>query len=779
MKGTIASNQMRQPITGLRNPNTESTENGEYDGVFASCLEDGLGFLTFNAEVEEPRVLESLTQIHKDQKHADGGQSDESFHAGFSKPMPSVTPTSFGEFSMMNPSGEIDTDVEEVAWAANPNGGATRLFRIDYLNPSQSIGINMNAFAEGDGVRVSTQTCRFVKVSSSADSGSQQSYGANGPNLSSHDYMHPTGRTLGDQNDLTTETNSDTPIVQSMDINVKPNSYAKAAGASNVNQPKDHANFRPIVAEEVFDGVNISIPHKVVEKVSVRFENTLYGYFIGFEEDGISLIATYPGKPIMLDSYKSAMCKDSWGRSSFAWCLIEINSETDFKESITIGNIIPRGVPVSKGFQVGKDFVFKPRAPNDQASSKVGSSKITNDNNSSNNNDVPNARQRQKDVVDSGKMKLANIATPNPFTTLGEEEDEEEDVENIYDEYENLNIKNTGASTPAQTVVNENNLSVCAILESHVDVAIVYDTCKKVCSRWKWTSNGSLCSKGSRIILGWNDDIVDVMIMSQTNQVMHVQVNTRADHKTLFCSFVYADNYYIDRRELWNNLVGHAGLMRNRPWVLLGDFNAALNLEDHSAGGYEPNAAMREFKECVQAMEVSDVNCTGLHFTWNQKSKGSNGILKKIDRIMGNLQFSNDFPGFFTIFQRYRISDHSPCVLRIPKVTKPKPKPFKFSNFLVYKEGFREVVESGWALNVDGCNMYRVVKRLKGLRSPFHKLLHAQDNLYNRVDLLHKELNETQKAIDKDPHNPDLRDEHAHYLLAFKEASLDEERFLR
>ncbi|GKB85326.1 zinc knuckle CX2CX4HX4C containing protein [Tanacetum coccineum] len=738
MKGTIASNQMRKPIRGLRNPNTESIDNSEYDGVSASCGEsvtqpmvnpsrnNDLMYgtqptkvvrdpLNLNAEVEEPRVLESLTQIHKDQKHADDGQSDESFHAGFSKPISSVTPTSFGEFSMMNPSGEIDTDVEEVAWAANPNDGATRLFGTDYLNPSSSIGMNMNAFAEGDGVRVLTQAARFVKVSSSADSGSQQSYGANGPNLSSHDYMHPTGWTLGDQNDLTTETNSDTPIVQSIDINVKPNSYAGAAGGSNVNQPKDHANFCPMVAEKVFDGVNISIPHKVIEKVSVQFENTLYGYFIGkrmafpvveyyarnnwgkhglkrimmnakgffffkfdtrvgleavleegpwmirnspiilkkwsmktslqkeeltripiwvklhdvpiqvFEEDGISLIATYLGKPIMLDSYISAMCKDSWGRSSFARCLIEINSETDFKESITIGipeldgpgfiketirveyewkpprchtcnifghtgdscpkkvvvtpvandtndgfqkvvnkkrnnkgklagNIIPRGVPVSKGFHVGKEFVFKPRAPNDQASFK-----------------------RQKDVVDSGKMKLANIATSNPFTTLGEEEDEEEDVENIYDESENLNIKNTRASTPAQMVVNENNLSVCAILESHVDVVIVYDTCKKVYSRWKLTSNGSLY------------------------------------------------NYYIDRRKLWNNLVGHVGLMRNRPWVLLGDFNAALNLEDHSAGGYELNAAMREFKEYVQAMEETDISQKDEKQSQKRQNRARNG----------------------------------------------------------------------------------------------------------------------------------------------------------
>ena len=56
-----------------------------------------------------------------------------------------------------------------------------------------------------------------------------------------------------------------------------------------------------------------------------------------FEEDGINLIAPFIGKPIMLDSYTSSTCKDSWGRSSFARCLIEISSEADLVEVVTIG----------------------------------------------------------------------------------------------------------------------------------------------------------------------------------------------------------------------------------------------------------------------------------------------------------------------------------------------------------------------------------------------------------------------------------------------------------
>jgi hypothetical protein len=36
-----------------------------------------------------------------------------------------------------------------------------------------------------------------------------------------------------------------------------------------------------------------------------------------FNEDGISIIATHIGTPIMLDSFTSSMCIDSWGRRSF------------------------------------------------------------------------------------------------------------------------------------------------------------------------------------------------------------------------------------------------------------------------------------------------------------------------------------------------------------------------------------------------------------------------------------------------------------------------------
>ncbi|GJU43506.1 hypothetical protein Tco_1200772 [Tanacetum coccineum] len=181
----------------------------------------------------------------------------------------------------------------------------------------------------------------------------------------------------------------------------------------------------------------------------------------------------------------------------------------------------------------------------------------------------------------------------------------------------------------------------------------------------------------------------------------------------------------------------------------MGDFNVALNIEDSFAGSSLMNVGMCDFKDCVKRIEVIDINSFGLHFTWNQKPKGRNGILKKLDRIMGNMEFVDMFPGAYALFQPYRISDHSPAVLKLPSLSGSKPKPFKFYNFIAHKPGFLEVVAANWCSHVEG-----------------HSMLRA-------------ELDEVQKALDLDPSNSTLRDEEALYLQAFDEAKLDEERFLK
>ncbi|GJT58261.1 hypothetical protein Tco_0993315 [Tanacetum coccineum] len=220
----------------------------------------------------------------------------------------------------------------------------------------------------------------------------------------------------------------------------------------------------------------------------------------------------------------------------------------------------------------------------------------------------------------------------------------------------------------------------------------VPDVCSKVFKYWEWTSNAHVCTKGCRIILGWHMDVVNVVVLSQTDQM----------------------------RLLWAELRLYKLVVRGMSWTLLGDFNVALNLEDTCFGSSSLSTDMVEFKDCVAYIEVMDINCSGLHCTWNQKPKSGGGILKKLGRIMGNVEFLDTFPGAHAYFQPYRISDHSPSVLT---------------------------------------------------------LVHDHGNLHDRVNKLRLDLDEVQKALDLCPTDQNLRE--AIYFQVFNEAKIDEERFLK
>ncbi|GJS75176.1 hypothetical protein Tco_0725057 [Tanacetum coccineum] len=231
--------------------------------------------------------------------------------------------------------------------------------------------------------------------------------------------------------------------------------------------------------------------------------------------------------------------------------------------------------------------------------------------------------------------------------------------------------------------------------------------------------------------------------------------------------------------QLWNDLRLHKNLVRGVPWILLGDFNVALNMEDCFSGSSSMNSAMCDFKECVEDIEVLDVNCTDLQYTWNQNPKVGNGLLKKLDRIMGNIKFVDSFLGAYAVFQPYRISDHSSAVLKIPNLTVAKPKPFKFYNFLAHKGKFLDLVSMHWLSHLNGHYMFQVVRKLKRLKKPLRKLLTNQGNIHDRVNCLRHELDEVQKALDLNPMDTILRDEEVVYVQAFNEAKLNEERFLK
>nr|GEY84069.1 zinc knuckle CX2CX4HX4C [Tanacetum cinerariifolium] len=90
---------------------------------------------------------------------------------------------------------------------------------------------------------------------------------------------------------------------KSVDINTKSKSHAGAAGASAKDQPKVNYNFRLLVAGPVFDGVNIFIPCKFVEKAKHRLKRIMMnnkGFFFFKFDSRTGLEAVLEGGPWLI-----------------------------------------------------------------------------------------------------------------------------------------------------------------------------------------------------------------------------------------------------------------------------------------------------------------------------------------------------------------------------------------------------------------------------------------------------------------------------------------------
>nr|GEV39050.1 hypothetical protein [Tanacetum cinerariifolium] len=57
---------------------------------------------------------------------------------------------------------------------------------------------------------------------------------------------------------------------------------------------------------------------------------------IAFNEDGLSDISTKLGTPLMLNSYMSDMCMQSWSRSSYTRAMIELRADVELKDNIIV-----------------------------------------------------------------------------------------------------------------------------------------------------------------------------------------------------------------------------------------------------------------------------------------------------------------------------------------------------------------------------------------------------------------------------------------------------------
>nr|GEW41112.1 hypothetical protein [Tanacetum cinerariifolium] len=357
------------------------------------------------------------------------------------------------------------------------------------------------------------------------------------------------------------------PAIATGSDNSRDSIGAKGSFASLLKKPITSKVVRLSMMKNVesVTGANVSIPLPAVEEVSKR-------------------------NPIMLDAYTSLMCQKSWGKNSYARALVEVSSLNPLQDSLVVAMPFPDGSGHSlESIEVDYEWT-PPRCEtrkifdhvDDPCPKRVkvvvqiqveddGFTKVNNKKKQQSTNQQGSNRQVAGMKLTKPKLNLVYKVVNKQVTDEGTSSQpakhqsklspkhaEKENLLSLSNSFETLNkfedgppIKKVYGSTDVENLLSNDEEDI----ENMNDETILNSSAKYVS---KGASNPS--QEGSRIIMGWNPYILNVVVIASDDQIMHTHV------------------------ALWKNLKTHKGYVRGRPWVVLGDFNVSLPADEKSTG---------------------------------------------------------------------------------------------------------------------------------------------------------------------------------------------------
>ncbi|XP_074300544.1 uncharacterized protein LOC141631823 [Silene latifolia] len=258
---------------------------------------------------------------------------------------------------------------------------------------------------------------------------------------------------------------------------------------------------------------------------------------------------------------------------------------------------------------------------------------------------------------------------------------------------------------------------------------------------WSVSTNNAY-HHGGRVWVIWKPHVFDVNFIKYDAQFIHVQVTNKLTLMQFYYTIIYAFNG-VGERDVFERL-----------------------------GGNVTEAEIEPFYDCIHECGVMDMQATGAFYTWNNKQPPETRVYSRLDRLMVNQEWLDQFPEYLANFLPEGLFDHNPCLVSKGSMGGNQHKPFKYFNMWSAAEGFKESVSNVWRQWVYGNKMYRVVKKLKMLKPELKKINknHFSD-IEKTADIAQLRLKQIQEELLTKPGDLSLMqqeyDAHQHYISLY------------
>ncbi|XP_060181958.1 uncharacterized protein LOC132611557 [Lycium barbarum] len=290
------------------------------------------------------------------------------------------------------------------------------------------------------------------------------------------------------------------------------------------------------------------------------------------------------------------------------------------------------------------------------------------------------------------------------------------------------------------------HIQLAGFVETRVKEPKAEKIMQHIAPGWK-SYNSYLFAENGRVWVLWDEKNLEVSFIKAVAQYIHCHIKSRTDGMECALTVVYGFNTIEQRRSLWADVQTFAQAT-SMPWIIGGDFNAILTVQDRLYGHPVTAYEIKGFAECVTNATLTELPWRGDFYTWTNKQPASDRIYSRIDRFFGNDEWMWKWGHITTEYDLPNISDHSPMLLHIYQITWSPKLPFKFFNIWTEHADYVATVNRGWTKWTQGGRMKHVWQTLKLLKADFRKLNNEEFKCINQKVAIHREeLRAVQNAM--------------------------------
>ncbi|XP_019260061.1 PREDICTED: uncharacterized protein LOC109238083 [Nicotiana attenuata] len=233
----------------------------------------------------------------------------------------------------------------------------------------------------------------------------------------------------------------------------------------------------------------------------------------------------------------------------------------------------------------------------------------------------------------------------------------------------------------------------------------------------------------------WKEVNVNVTVLEKTEQLIHCYVQDKNSVFTCYITFVYGLHTIQHRQSLWGKL---RSIKLNDPWLIIGDLNSVLNVDDRINGNPVQQAEVVDFQNCIEDIGVGQITKRGGDFTWCNKRDAEVRIYSHIDWAFGNAEWFNLYTGIEAQYMLLGCSDHTPIMISTEQAE------------------YKEIVQRVWEQRSGGDAMSTVWRKLKQIEKEIRSIQHEHSSVDKKLNKMREELNQIQGMLNEDYFNAEL-----------------------